>query len=107
MSRPPAWKVVRIPSALADRIAALADRMMLAHAEGRYPLPAEFVEHVPPHHVIDRAVAEMEARRERSRRHRRVANHGRPSGRVGWPRSILTRACNTIGEGQEMVHAEA
>ena len=61
------WKMIRVPASLANRLADLADDMMKAHMDGRSPLPGEYVEHVPLHHVIDRMAAEWSAHKARSR----------------------------------------
>jgi DNA-directed RNA polymerase sigma subunit (sigma70/sigma32) len=65
------WKMVRIPEHLAERLDALAEATHKAHVEGRITLPAQFADRVPTWLVIERLLAEVEARRERSRRPRK------------------------------------
>lgn len=67
---PTAWRMVRLPVELADRLASLARDLESSYCRGRAKLPAEYCERVPIHHVIDRALSEVEAHRDRSRRRR-------------------------------------
>lgn len=69
-NQPTAWRMVRLPVELADRIARMARELEESHSLGRTQLPAEFCERVPLHHVIDRAIVEAESHRARSRRPR-------------------------------------
>jgi hypothetical protein len=64
------WTHVRVPVRLAERLNALAGEMLIAHGEGRLTLPNAMAEYVPLWHVIERALDEVESRRERSRRPR-------------------------------------
>ena len=66
------WNLVRVPSALHDRLRSLADQFLQSHEHGYSALPEEFCEHVPLHFVIKRGVDEIESHRERSRRSRRT-----------------------------------
>ncbi len=49
----------------------MAGEMLFAHGEGRLTLPNAMVEYVPSWYVIENALDEQAARRERSRRPRR------------------------------------
>lgn len=61
------WKTVRVPLDLAERLERLARSLEDAHSTGRAPLPPHLVEGVPLHHVIARAVDDLEGHRERAR----------------------------------------
>lgn len=74
VNMPKRWTHIRIPVELAERINRLAEQTLAAHAEGRITLPTEMAERVPAWFVVENALDEQEARRERSRRPRaRVA----------------------------------
>jgi hypothetical protein len=60
------WRQIRVPAELADRLAAMAEDLMEAHQAGRTRLPNEFVERVPLHFVITRALDDWEAHKARS-----------------------------------------
>lgn len=66
------WTHVRVPVGLAERLAALAGEMLIAHGQGRLTLPNSMAEYVPAWFAIENALNEQEARRERSRRPRRA-----------------------------------
>ena len=68
-----AWKMIRVPVALAERLAEMALEMERAHSEGRAMLPNDYVERVPLRHVIDKAMCEMESHRIRSKAPKRRA----------------------------------
>jgi hypothetical protein len=70
---PTQWTHIRVPAALASRLAPLAQQAEANHAAGRSPLPPEHCERCPVWLIIARALDEQEARRERSRRPRRRA----------------------------------
>jgi hypothetical protein len=65
------WSNLRIPKALHERLMKVAADMLLAHQEGRVPLPSEHVERVPLYAVIERALDEREGHQERARRQAR------------------------------------
>jgi hypothetical protein len=67
----PRWTHIRVPVAIAQRINALVEATERAYAEGRVELPSSMADRVPAWFVIDNALNEQEARRERSRRPRR------------------------------------
>lgn len=73
------WKMVRVPADLAVRLASMAAEMEKAHIEGRAMLPGEFAEHCPIHHVIERALTEMEAHKARGKAPKRRLKADRPS----------------------------
>jgi hypothetical protein len=62
------WRLVRMPETLACRLEDLARAAEKAYAEGRRDLPALMVEKVPLWFVIQNALDEQDARRQRSRR---------------------------------------
>jgi hypothetical protein len=64
------WTHVRVPTELAERLMIQAGEALIAHGEGRINLPSSMVEYVPVWWVIQNALNEQEARRERSRRPR-------------------------------------
>lgn len=65
------WRLVRMPEVLAQRLEVLAQAAAKAYSEGRRDLPAAMVDRVPMWYVIENALDEQAARRERSRRPRR------------------------------------
>jgi hypothetical protein len=69
--------LVRVPIALATRLARLRDEMQAAYTEGRIDVPGGLCEHIPVWYVIESALNEVEARRVRSGRPR--AKHQEPA----------------------------
>jgi hypothetical protein len=69
--RPNKWTHVQVPTELAERLMIQAGEALLAHGEGRITLQSSMVEYVPVWWVIQNALNEQEARRERSRRPRK------------------------------------
>jgi hypothetical protein len=70
MLKPRRWRLVRVPEHLARRLERLSAEMMAAYQEGRVALPNSMAEAVPMWAVIENALNEQSARRERSRRPR-------------------------------------
>lgn len=70
-AKPRRWRLVRMPEGLAARLERLSAEMHAAYGEGRVTLPAAMAEAVPMWFVVQNALDEQEARRERSRRPRR------------------------------------
>lgn len=67
------WKIVRLPAALHAELARLAADYEAKHTKGLMALPNEYVEGVPLHYVIAKALAEVAAHRVRSNRPRKRA----------------------------------
>src|SRR4051812_31942229 len=67
------WAMVRIPRELGERLHGEAEAMLRAYQEGRCELPAAYVEKVPLHFVISKALEHMKAKQGRSRAPRRPA----------------------------------
>jgi hypothetical protein len=65
------WRVIRVPEDLARRLDRLAGEMLIAYGEGRVTVPNSMAEYIPPWFIVETALNEVEARRERSRRPRR------------------------------------
>src|SRR3954465_10210197 len=61
------WQNIRVPKALHIRLTALAGEMLIAHEEGRSQLPSAYVEFVPLHHVITKALDELDGHKSRAR----------------------------------------
>jgi hypothetical protein len=65
--------LIRIPLALKAELEAEAAELLRIHEEGRGELPPAYVEHVPIHYVITKALEDMRAKRVRSRAPKRPA----------------------------------
>jgi hypothetical protein len=61
------WTHIRIPAELHARLHALAGEMLLAHEEGRSALPGAYAEYCPIHHVITKALDELDGHKSRAR----------------------------------------
>jgi hypothetical protein len=67
-----AWTSIRIPVELRDELEALSRELMDGYQEGRQGLPGRHAESVPWYHVIERALADYKAHRERGRRSKKT-----------------------------------
>jgi hypothetical protein len=90
------WQNLRIPRELHGRLAAAAEAALAAHEEGRSALPSEYVERVPLYFVIQQALDEQDAHRERARKQSRAkarpAAAERSSGPAYTPTAASTEA---------------
>ena len=76
------WTHIRVPVELAERLNGLAGEMLIAYSEGRLTLPNAMAEYVPAWYVVENALNEQAARRERSRRphaKRRAGHNAEPA----------------------------
>jgi hypothetical protein len=65
------WATMRIPKALHDRLTARATEILTAYQERGGNLPSEYCEKVPLHHVIERALDELDGHKARAKRQQR------------------------------------
>ncbi len=65
------WTHLRIPKALHDRLTARAAEILTAYQERGGNLPSEYCERVPLHHVIERALDELEGHQARAKQQNR------------------------------------
>jgi hypothetical protein len=62
------WTHLRIPKVLHDRLTARAAEILTAYQERGGNLPPEYCERVPLHHVIERALDELDGHHARAKK---------------------------------------